>query len=114
MVTVRNRLNFCVHNRFETRFLQFVFSTKFKLFSEIVKPRACLKGRVASLCRHPLSEIFVEIGHFQRNFDTVFRQRSTTKLGMSLLGLVWCLRNSYSFVALKLAWSKARRRECIR
>jgi len=33
-----------------------------------------------------LSEHFVEIGHFQRNFDKVFRQRSTTKLGMSLLG----------------------------
>src|SRR5207247_4228470 len=29
---------------------------------------------------------FVEIGHFQLNFDKVFRQRSTTKLGMSLLG----------------------------
>src|SRR5437773_2354236 len=28
--------------------------------------------------------------------------------------LVWCLRNSYTFVALKLAWGEARRRECIR
>src|SRR5881409_3114875 len=27
--------------------------------------------------------------------------------------LVWCLRNSYTFVALKLAWGEARRRECI-
>jgi hypothetical protein len=33
-----------------------------------------------------LSENFVGIGHFQRNFDKVFRQRSTTKLGASLLG----------------------------
>src|SRR5207247_420550 len=32
------------------------------------------------------SENFVEIGHFQRNFDKVFPQRSTTKLGTSLLG----------------------------
>src|SRR6266511_5239666 len=28
--------------------------------------------------------------------------------------LVWCLRISYTFVALKLAWGEARRRECIR
>src|SRR3989449_7151745 len=27
--------------------------------------------------------------------------------------LVWCLRNSYPFVALKLALGEARRRECI-
>src|SRR6266571_3058502 len=27
--------------------------------------------------------------------------------------LVWCLQNSYTFVALKLAWGEARRRECI-
>src|SRR5206468_9016449 len=27
--------------------------------------------------------------------------------------LVWCPRNSYTFVALKLAWGEARRRECI-
>src|SRR2546428_10017292 len=27
--------------------------------------------------------------------------------------LVWCLRNSYTFVALKLAWGEARGRECI-
>src|SRR5437016_8952126 len=27
---------------------------------------------------------------------------------------VWCLRNSYTFVALKLAWGEARGRECIR
>src|SRR5712664_2522821 len=26
---------------------------------------------------------------------------------------VWCLRNNYTFVALKLAWGEARRRECI-
>ena len=26
---------------------------------------------------------------------------------------VWCLRNSYTFVALKLAWGEARGRECI-
>src|SRR5437867_12459513 len=28
--------------------------------------------------------------------------------------LVWCLRNNYAFVALKLAWGEARGRECIR
>src|SRR6266404_2471910 len=28
--------------------------------------------------------------------------------------LVWCLPNSYTFVALKLAWGNARGRECIR
>src|SRR6266516_4048462 len=27
--------------------------------------------------------------------------------------IVWCLRNNYTFVALKLAWGEARRRECI-
>src|SRR5438128_3120624 len=26
---------------------------------------------------------------------------------------VWCLRNNYTFVALKLAWGEARGRECI-
>ena len=26
---------------------------------------------------------------------------------------MWCLRNSYTFVALKLAWGEARGRECI-
>src|SRR5436309_6003459 len=26
---------------------------------------------------------------------------------------VWCLRNNYTFVALKLAWGEARMRECI-
>jgi len=39
-----------------------------------------------SLCRNPLSENFVEIGHFHRDFDKVFRQRLTTKLRMSHLG----------------------------
>src|SRR6266516_6379097 len=39
-----------------------------------------------SLCWNTLSEDFVEIGHCQRNFDKGFRQRSTTKLGVSLLG----------------------------
>src|SRR5438034_4074675 len=28
--------------------------------------------------------------------------------------LEWCLRNNYTFVALKLAWGEARGRECIR
>ena len=27
--------------------------------------------------------------------------------------LLWCLRNNYTFVALKLAWGEARRKECI-
>src|SRR5437660_11588604 len=27
--------------------------------------------------------------------------------------LVWCLRNNYTFVALKLAWGEARGRKCI-
>src|SRR5438874_2179728 len=27
--------------------------------------------------------------------------------------LLWCLRNNYTFVALKLAWGEARGRECI-
>src|SRR5438093_12140598 len=26
---------------------------------------------------------------------------------------VWCLRNTYTFVALKLAWGEARGKECI-
>jgi type II secretion system protein H len=39
-----------------------------------------------------LSESFVEIGHFQRNFDKVFRQRLTTKLGMSHLGQAHSVR----------------------
>src|SRR5438445_12979253 len=36
--------------------------------------------------------------------------------GLHLLNkrLVWCLRNNYAFVALKLAWGEARGRECIR
>ena len=39
-----------------------------------------------------MSEHFVEIGHFQRNFDKVLRQRSTTKLGMSLLRQALAMR----------------------
>src|SRR5437763_14189513 len=36
--------------------------------------------------------------------------------GLHLLNkrLVWCLRNNYAFVALKLAWGEARGRECVR
>src|SRR3989475_12449469 len=34
-------------------------------------------------------------------------------LNALVLGLVWCLRNNYTFVALKLGWGEARRRECI-
>src|SRR6266487_4214201 len=36
--------------------------------------------------------------------------------GLHLLNkrLVWCLRNDYTFVALKWAWGEARGRECIR
>src|SRR5881628_253902 len=30
-----------------------------------------------------------------------------------MLDLVWCLRNNYTFVVLKLAWGEARGRECI-
>src|SRR5881628_3812389 len=30
-----------------------------------------------------------------------------------MLNLLWCLRNNYTFVALKLAWGEARRRVCI-
>src|SRR5438046_1225464 len=36
------------------------------------------------------------------------------RLGVAELGaLAWRLRNNYTFVALKLDWGKARRRECI-
>src|SRR5947208_976477 len=42
----------------------------------------------------------------------------TLKKAAGLCGLphslVWCLRNNYTFVALKLAWGEARGRECIR
>src|SRR6187397_2238940 len=54
-----------------------------------------------SLCRHPLSENFVEIGHFQRNFDKVFRQRLTTKSGMSLLGQALTMINRDGFSVLE-------------
>src|SRR6266498_4893016 len=42
----------------------------------------------------------------------VSRSLQTMRRFASLL--VWCLRISYTFVALKLAWGEARRRECIR
>src|SRR6266498_2730468 len=41
----------------------------------------------------------------------VSRSLQTMRRFASLL--VWCLRNSYTFLALKLAWGEARRRECI-
>src|SRR5713101_7051685 len=43
----------------------------------------------------------------------------TCGIGFSMVGIrtapapVWCLRNNYTFVALKLAWGEARGRECI-
>ena len=36
-----------------------------------------------------------------------------TAVPVSSTALVWCLRNNYTFVALKLAWGEARGRECI-
>src|SRR5438552_16775414 len=39
--------------------------------------------------------------------------RTSSRLSSSPMRLVWCLRNNYTFVALKLAWGEARRRECI-
>src|SRR5216117_3534808 len=38
----------------------------------------------------------------------------TANQSVSRASLVWCLRNNYTFVPLKLAWGEARRRECIR
>src|SRR5438046_8598871 len=40
-------------------------------------------------------------------------RRSGFQAGVRMVWLVWCLTNSYTFVALKLAWGEARRRECI-
>ena len=56
--------------------------------------------RILETLSKTLSENFVETGHFQRNFDKVFRQRSTTKLGTSLLGQAlhrsqWILKNGH-------------------
>src|SRR5438309_2499758 len=39
---------------------------------------------------------------------------SVSRLCGTRVRLVWCLRNNYTFVALKLAWGEARGRECIR
>src|SRR5947208_7761887 len=52
-------------------------------------------------CRK-FSECFVPPGH----------RAGQVSLRKALL-LVWCLRNNYTFVALKLAWGEARGRECI-
>src|SRR6266498_4119450 len=45
---------------------------------------------------------------------TEIRANSNNSRGFMMYFLVWCLRNNYTFVALKLAWGEARRRECIR
>src|SRR5438309_3920838 len=42
-----------------------------------------------------------------------FPNRSTLQRRETARDLVWCLRNNYTFVALKLAWGEARGRECI-
>src|SRR6266516_520986 len=41
------------------------------------------------------------------------RANSNNSRGFMVFYLVWCLRKNYTFVALKLAWGEARRRECI-
>src|SRR5437588_2783500 len=42
-----------------------------------------------------------------------FPNRSTLQRRETARDLVWCLRNNYTFVALKSAWGEARGRECI-
>src|SRR5437588_5597162 len=42
-----------------------------------------------------------------------FPNRSTLQRRETARDLVWCLRNNYTFVALKLAWGEALGRECI-
>src|SRR6266516_8024679 len=41
------------------------------------------------------------------------RANSNNSRGFMVFYLVWCLRNNYTFVALKLAGGEARGRECI-
>src|SRR2546427_3270572 len=79
-------LQICTADGFGFRRSDFGFGCGFAAL-----PRACprtwhLGNFVEELCRRTLSKNFVEIGHFQRNSDKVFRQRWTTKLGVSLLG----------------------------
>src|SRR5438309_1841169 len=45
--------------------------------------------------------------------SAVFAFISISSLNSICNKLVWCLRNNYTFVALKLTWGEARRRECI-
>src|SRR6266852_3933622 len=42
-----------------------------------------------------------------------FSGKQPANLGAKNGKPVWCLRNGYTFVALKLAWGEARVRECI-
>src|SRR6266705_2723270 len=55
------------------------------------------------------------IEHPTSNVEHRSRRRAncSTCIVRLALCLVWCLRNSYTFVALKLAWGEARGRECI-
>src|SRR6266496_6549596 len=48
--------------------------------------RACPKCRVAESLSESFVGHFVELAHFQRNFDKVFRQRLTTKFGNESFG----------------------------
>src|SRR5438105_13063040 len=51
-------------------------------------------------------------GRFSLSFKRLLaNHRETPRIEKK--NLVWCLRNNYTFVALKLAWGEARRRECI-
>src|SRR6266498_1206726 len=48
--------------------------------------RACPKCRVAESLSESFVGHFVELAHFRRNFDKVFRQRLTTKFGNESFG----------------------------
>src|SRR5206468_1424131 len=49
----------------------------------------------------------------RRKFREAGRELISGSVEIGRFILVWCLRNSYTFVALKLAWGEARGRECI-
>ena len=61
----------------------------------------------------PSAAFTVETISNQRQIEANESPSSTWYLVFTPRTLVWCLRNSYKFVALKLTWGAARRRESI-
>src|SRR5712664_2921868 len=76
-----------------------------------VKPSASSFSPMPGVPSAAVADLLVRVRRQIAVNTTLVRAKSSV---FTRRTLVWCLRNSYTFVALKLAWGEARGRECIR